>query len=81
MTARSWPLAHRTETEEALTSADGAEHWLFTRKSMVKVASGERYLVGIISDITERKRMEKDLVAAKLKAEDANRASRCSSPT
>jgi PAS domain S-box-containing protein len=62
------------ETEEALTSADGVEHWLFTRKSMVKVASGERYLVGIISDITERKRMEKDLVAAKLKAEDANRA-------
>jgi PAS domain S-box-containing protein len=62
------------ETEEALTSADGAEHWLFTRKSMVKVASGERYLVGIISDITERKRMERDLVAAKLKAEDANRA-------
>ena len=62
------------ETEEALTSAVGAEHWLFTRKSMVKVASGERYLVGIISDITERKRMEKDLVAAKLKAEDANRA-------
>ena len=62
------------ETEEMLTSADGAEYWLFTRKSMVEVASGERYLVGIISDITERKRMEKDLVAAKLKAEDANRA-------
>jgi PAS domain S-box-containing protein len=62
------------ETEEMLTSADGAEYWLFTRKSMVKVANGERYLVGIISDITERKRMEKDLVAAKVKAEDANRA-------
>ena len=62
------------ETEEMLTSADGAEYWLFTRKSMVKVASGERYLVGIISDITVRKRMEKDLVAAKLQAEDANRA-------
>src|SRR5262245_56170255 len=62
------------ETEEMLTSADGAEFWLFTRKSMVKVASGERYLVGIISDITERKRMEKDLLAAKLQAEDANRA-------
>ena len=62
------------ETEEMLTSADGAEYWLFTRKSMVKVASGDRYLVGIISDITERKRMEKDLVAAKLRAEDANRA-------
>ena len=62
------------ETEEMLTSADGAEYWLFTRKSMVKVASGERYLVGIISDITQRKRMEKDLLAAKVKAEDANRA-------
>jgi cell cycle sensor histidine kinase DivJ len=62
------------ETEEMLTSADDAEHWLFTRKSMVKVASGQRYLVGIISDITERKRMEKDLIAAKLRAEDANRA-------
>jgi PAS domain S-box-containing protein len=62
------------ETEEMLTSADGVEYWLFTRKSMVKVASGERFLVGIISDITERKRMEKDLVAAKLQAEDANRA-------
>jgi PAS domain S-box-containing protein len=62
------------ETEEMLTSADGVEYWLFTRKSMVKVASGERYLVGIISDITERKRMEKDLLTAKLRAEDANRA-------
>ena len=62
------------ETEEMLTSAAGAEYWLFTRKSMVKVASGERYLVGIISDITQRKRMEKDLLAAKVKAEDANRA-------
>jgi PAS domain S-box-containing protein len=62
------------ETEEALTSADGVELWLFTRKSTVTVRSGERYVVGVISDITERKRMEKDLVAAKLKAEDANRA-------
>jgi PAS domain S-box-containing protein len=62
------------ETEEALTSADGVELWLFTRKSTVTVRSGERYVVGVISDITDRKRMEKDLVAAKLKAEDANRA-------
>ena len=62
------------ESEEMLTSADGAEFWLFTRKSAVTVRSGERYVVGVISDITERKRMEKDLVAAKLQAEDANRA-------
>ncbi len=62
------------ESEEMLTSTDGAEFWLFTRKSAVTVQSGERYVVGVISDITERKRMEKDLVAAKLQAEDANRA-------
>ena len=62
------------ESEEMLTSADGAEFWLFTRKSAVTVRSGERYVVGVISDITERKRMERDLVAAKLQAEDANRA-------
>lgn len=62
------------ESEEMLTSADGAGFWLFTRKSAVTVQSGERYVVGVISDITERKRMEKDLVTAKLQAEDANRA-------
>lgn len=62
------------ELEERLTNAAGAEYWLFTRKSMATVASGERFVVGIIYDITERKRMEKDLVAAKLMAEDANRA-------
>jgi PAS domain S-box-containing protein len=62
------------ELEERLTSAAGAEYWLFTRKAIATVASGERFLVGIIYDITERKRMEKDLVAAKLQAEDANRA-------
>jgi PAS domain S-box-containing protein len=62
------------ESEEKLTGADGIEFWLFTRKSTVTVRSGERYVVGVISDITERKRMEKDLIAAKLQAEDANRA-------
>ena len=62
------------ESEEMLTGADGVEFWLFTRKSTVTVRSGQRYVVGVISDITERKRMEKDLVAAKLQAEDANRA-------
>ena len=62
------------ENEEMLTSADGVEYWLVTRKSIFKVQGGERYVVGVISDITERKRIEKDLVAAKVLAEDANRA-------
>ena len=69
------------ESEEMLTSADGAEFWLFTRKSAVTVRSGERYVVGVISDITERKRMEKDLVAAKLRRKTPTAPSRCSSPT
>jgi len=62
------------ESEEMLTSADGVEHWLFTRKSVFAVQGGARYVVGVISDITDRKRIEKDLVAAKVQAEDANRA-------
>jgi PAS domain S-box-containing protein len=62
------------ESEEMLTSADGAEYWLFTRKSVFEVQGGGRYVVGVISDITDRKRIEKDLVAAKVQAEDANRA-------
>src|SRR5262249_40388023 len=62
------------ESEEMLTNAEGVEYWLFTRKSVFTVRSGERYVVGVISDITERKRIEKDLVAAKVLAEDSNRA-------
>ena len=62
------------ENEEMLTSADGAEYWLVTRKSIFEVPGRGRYVVGVISDITLRKRIEKDLLAAKLLAEDANRA-------
>src|SRR5882724_10796504 len=62
------------ESDEMLTSADGVEHWLFTRKSVFTVQSGAHYVVGVISDITDRKRIERDLVAAKVQAEDANRA-------
>jgi PAS domain S-box-containing protein len=61
------------ESEEMLTSSDGVEYWLVTRKSVFEVAGRGRYVVGVISDITERKRIEKDLVAAKVLAEDANR--------
>jgi PAS domain S-box-containing protein len=60
--------------EEKLTNAEGVEYWLVTRKSVFEVPDGRRYVVGVISDITDRKRIEKDLLAAKLDAEDANRA-------
>jgi PAS domain S-box-containing protein len=49
------------ENEEALTDASGVRHWIVTRKSIVHLPCGGRCLVGIISDITERKRAEERL--------------------
>lgn len=43
--------------EESITSADGTIHHLQTRKSCFEADSGH-FLVGIIRDISERKRME-----------------------
>lgn len=63
-----------TENEEALTSPEGAQYWVLTRKSVLELPGRGRFIVGMMSDITERKRMEKDLVAAKNQAEEANRA-------
>jgi PAS domain S-box-containing protein len=62
------------ENEESLSSPEGSQHWILTRKSILEAPGGRRYIVGVISDITERKRMEDDLLAAKYQAEDASRA-------
>jgi PAS domain S-box-containing protein len=62
------------ETEESLSRPGGAEYWILTRKSILEVPGGDRYVVGVISDITQRKRMENDLRAAMVQAEEANRA-------
>jgi PAS domain S-box-containing protein len=69
------------ENEEALTSPEGTQYWVLTRKSLLELPGRGRYIVGMMSDITERKRMEQDLLAAKVLAveakelaEDANRA-------
>jgi PAS domain S-box-containing protein len=62
------------ETEESLTDSSGATHWLVTRKSILEVPGEGRYLVGIISDISERKRTQQELIAAKEAAEHANAA-------
>jgi len=49
------------ENEEPLTDAAGRQHWIVTRKSLIETDDGKRYIVGVITDITERKQMELDL--------------------
>jgi len=62
------------ENEEALSNAEGVEFWIVSRKSVFEVPGGGRFIVGVISDITRRKRMEVELWRAKAEAENANRA-------
>jgi PAS domain S-box-containing protein len=49
------------ENEEPLTSAAGKQHWIVTRKSLIRTPDGKRYVSGVITDITESKQMEVDL--------------------
>lgn len=49
------------ETEEELTDASGDTHLIATKRSLHKDAAGNLFLVGVIRDITERKRMEEEL--------------------
>lgn len=52
------------ENEEALTDAAGVRRWLLTRKSLITLSNGSRYLIGMVSDITARKRAEERLADA-----------------
>lgn len=47
--------------EETFTDRNGFTHHIETKRSLHKDAAGNRFLVGIIRDITERKRMEDEL--------------------
>jgi diguanylate cyclase (GGDEF)-like protein/PAS domain S-box-containing protein len=49
------------ETEEELTDAFGTTHLIATKKSLHKDAAGNLFLVGVIRDITQRKRTEQEL--------------------
>ena len=49
------------EDEEEFTDAFGTTHLIATKKSLHKDAAGNLFLVGIIRDITERKRAEEAL--------------------
>ncbi len=61
------------ENEEAIT-VGGSECWIVTRKSIFALTGAGRFVVGVISDITQRKRMEVEFWQAKMEAEQANHA-------
>ena len=47
--------------EEKITDAQGEVHTLITKKTLYTDERGEKFIVGISNDITERKRVEQDL--------------------
>lgn len=49
------------ENEEKFTDASGVTHYIATKRSLHKDAAGNVFLVGVIRDITERKRVEEEL--------------------
>ncbi|MDD2864112.1 MAG: PAS domain S-box protein [Methylococcales bacterium] len=49
--------------EENLTDADGNLRTIITKKTCYTDSNGQQFLVGIITDITERKHMENELAA------------------
>ena len=49
------------ENEERFTDGAGALHIILTRKSLHRDGSGHPLLLGVITDITERKQMEEEL--------------------
>lgn len=54
--------------EEPITTKTGENRWLYTMKSTATLPSGERILVGSITDITDRRRNEQELLQAREKA-------------
>jgi two-component system CheB/CheR fusion protein len=53
------------ENEEHFTDSASRPHVILTRKTLATDASGRRYLVGVITDITDRKQMERDLESSR----------------
>jgi len=59
--------------EELFTNSRGELHTIVTKKSVYLNDNGEKYIVGIIRDITDRKNMEEALINAKEKAEASDK--------
>lgn len=49
------------ENEEQLTNAEGKTYQIATKRSLHRDAAGNLFLIGVIRDITERKRIEEEL--------------------
>ena len=65
----------RLDMEESQTGADGVRRKILTSKVPLRGADGEvTGVLGVYTDITERKREEEELRAAKVLAEEANQA-------
>lgn len=61
--------------EEKITDAKGDIHIILTKKVLYMDAKGDKYIVGIIRDITERKNTEAQLKARILELEAKNKMS------
>jgi len=77
--AEDWRIAVENDLpfrpEYRINRADGKEVWAACTTRMVRNAAGQPTgLIGAMQNITERKRVEADLVQAKEEAEAANRA-------
>lgn len=61
---RAFASGGALENEEVLTDLAGNRHIIVTKKIAITAANGERYLIGIIRDLTERRRVEARLARA-----------------
>ncbi|MGB3492949.1 MAG: CHASE2 domain-containing protein [Elainellaceae cyanobacterium] len=58
---RVFQLGHDHESEDELTNAKGHTYRLSTKRTLHQDGAGNQFLVGVIHDITQRKRMEDEL--------------------
>jgi PAS domain S-box-containing protein len=68
-------IPQKDKEEILVNQSDGKEYWVSATKVRFEDSDGEvKGIVGISHDITERKRFEEELKAAKLAAEEASKA-------
>lgn len=61
------------EFDEEYIDAEGVTRYVHTRKSLIKTDKALPWLLGVSWDITDIKRTEKELIAARIKAEQSDR--------